>query len=117
MPADAIHSGASLELKNRYAGIHVHPAEELYDLEEDPDEMVNLADAPTHQDTKNDLRRSLANWMVETAAPFSGGPSPVVSSTDNWLRWGFRYHSAVQSTPKAHPTTRATGNDPSQRSV
>jgi uncharacterized sulfatase len=34
------------------------PAEELYDLEKDPDEVVNLAASPAHQDLLNKLRQA-----------------------------------------------------------
>lgn len=40
------------------------PIEELYDLQEDPEELHNLADAADHQDIKNTLRGKLHNWML-----------------------------------------------------
>lgn len=42
------------------------PAEELYDLQDDPHEMNNLADSSDHQATLERLRQSLDNWMEET---------------------------------------------------
>jgi hypothetical protein len=42
------------------------PAEELYDLQNDPFELVNLSDQITHQDTLVHLRRVLESWIAET---------------------------------------------------
>jgi len=40
--------------------------EELYDMESDPDCLVNLIDAPAHQQELARLREALEAWMVET---------------------------------------------------
>ena len=42
------------------------PLEELYDIEQDPFELINLADQALHQDTLRFLRQSLETWMLET---------------------------------------------------
>jgi arylsulfatase A-like enzyme len=42
------------------------PAEELYDLERDPDEIRNLARSPDHAATLRRLRAALERWMEET---------------------------------------------------
>ncbi len=42
---------------------HERPAEELYDILADPNELKNLADAPEHADTKRKLRAELEAWM------------------------------------------------------
>lgn len=44
---------------------YLHYGEELYDLETDPDEMVNLANDPAHGDTKRALADALDRWMRE----------------------------------------------------
>ncbi|MHC5073510.1 MAG: sulfatase/phosphatase domain-containing protein, partial [Planctomycetota bacterium] len=41
------------------------PAEELYDLEEDPDELNNIAENPEFYEIKEDLRERLKKWMIE----------------------------------------------------
>jgi N-sulfoglucosamine sulfohydrolase len=41
------------------------PAEELYDLERDPDELHNVAGDPVYDEIKADLRERLEEWMVE----------------------------------------------------
>jgi len=43
------------------------PLEELYDIESDPEEIHNLADDPAFSDIKEELRRKLFGWMIETA--------------------------------------------------
>ena len=42
------------------------PIEELYDLQNDPYEINNLADSPEHQYTLRRLRTALVEWMHET---------------------------------------------------
>jgi arylsulfatase A-like enzyme len=42
------------------------PDEELYDLETDPDEFINLAGNPAHQETLQRLRGELTDWMRKT---------------------------------------------------
>ena len=43
------------------------PPEELYDLENDPYEVRNLAGSPSHQDVLARLRQALERWQTETA--------------------------------------------------
>jgi arylsulfatase A-like enzyme len=42
------------------------PTEELYDLQNDPNELINLLDKPELQDTLVHLRTVLNNWIKET---------------------------------------------------
>ena len=41
-------------------------AEELYDLENDPDEVVNLAEDPARAGVLNEMREALAGWIEDT---------------------------------------------------
>ena len=41
------------------------PAEELYDLREDPDETKNLAGSPEHQAKLEELRKAERDWVLE----------------------------------------------------
>jgi arylsulfatase A-like enzyme len=45
------------------------PAEELYDLEKDPGETINVADRPEYASVLRDLRSRLDRWMTTTADP------------------------------------------------
>lgn len=47
---------------------------ELYDLEEDPGERVNLAPRPELQPLLDDLKDQLLDWMVRTGDPLLEGP-------------------------------------------
>ena len=42
------------------------PPEELYDLDEDPDEIHNLAGKPEHQERLLNMREALEKWQTET---------------------------------------------------
>ena len=42
------------------------PFEELYDVENDPEEIANLADDPEYSDLKDQMRAQLFEWMIET---------------------------------------------------
>jgi len=49
------------------------PAEELYDLAADPDEVINLADDLAHAAALADLREQLAAWRTATHDPWMAG--------------------------------------------
>ncbi|CEJ81052.1 hypothetical protein VHEMI01204 [[Torrubiella] hemipterigena] len=42
------------------------PAEELYDLESDPDEVKNLAEGSEHREILLELRKATESWQMET---------------------------------------------------
>jgi N-sulfoglucosamine sulfohydrolase len=56
------------------------PAEELYDLAEDPGQVHNVAGQPEYADAQAKLRRQLADWMTATGDPRAKG------ETDFWDR-------------------------------
>lgn len=45
------------------------PAEELYDIKADPDQIQNLAGQPAHAATQTELNASLLSWMTKTGDP------------------------------------------------
>ncbi len=47
-------------------------ADELYDLERDPQELTNLIDSETHADIRDRLHLSILDWMNRTRDPFRG---------------------------------------------
>ena len=54
--------------------VQYHPPFELYDLENDPYEQQNLADDPDVISTRDEMIRSLNNWMKTTGDPLLDGP-------------------------------------------
>jgi N-sulfoglucosamine sulfohydrolase len=54
-------------------GFDRRPAEELYDLTKDPDEMTNLADAPEHAATRAAMSERLLKLLRETGDPRVAG--------------------------------------------
>ena len=52
--------------------INLLTSDELYDLRNDPGEMVNLIPSPEHAGVRNALHDSLIEWMHRTRDPFRG---------------------------------------------
>jgi arylsulfatase A-like enzyme len=59
------------------------PADELYDLKKDPDQLVNVAARPEFLNAKQELRDTLVRWMAATGDP------RVSPADDRWDK--FRY--------------------------
>jgi N-sulfoglucosamine sulfohydrolase len=49
------------------------PAEELYDVVNDPQQLVNLASAGPYRDTLLQSRAALQRWRAETKDPWLAG--------------------------------------------
>ncbi|OYR71861.1 N-sulfoglucosamine sulfohydrolase, partial [Halorubrum sp. E3] len=89
VPMDVAPTASGREVHEEF---HVpqRPAEELYDLEADPDESENLASDkkpfepaaeasdpdPAHVDALDRLRDELESWMASTDDPLLDGPVP-----------------------------------------
>jgi arylsulfatase A-like enzyme len=76
-PADAVRSptfqamrrlwdAGKLTPPQRVCFVSPRPAEELYDLDADPDELVNLAGDPRFAEVLAGMRRALSGWQRET---------------------------------------------------
>ncbi len=52
--------------------IHLLSTDELYDIQEDPDEMVNLIHSEAHMEVRNRLHDAILTWQNETRDPFRG---------------------------------------------
>jgi len=52
------------EITGRF--FHTKPVEELYDMQADPDNVVNLADKPEHKKTVETMRLKLREWQLST---------------------------------------------------
>ncbi|WP_435020352.1 sulfatase family protein [Tundrisphaera sp. TA3] len=77
-PADAVRSPTFIAMRRlrdqgkltpaqRACFVAPRPAEELYDLDADPDELHNVATLPEHAATLDAMRKALADWTRETA--------------------------------------------------
>jgi len=69
------------------------PVEELYDLQADPHETVNLAGDPAHRERLVKMRRILHDWMEETRDP---GLIPELILEDLGRQYGSKY-AAMQA--------------------
>ena len=59
-------TAGELEGAQRHFMAATKPAEELYDTEADPHEVVNLAGDPVHADRLARMRAALDEWIVTT---------------------------------------------------
>jgi N-sulfoglucosamine sulfohydrolase len=72
--------GASLGKRPLPDYLH-RPAEELYDVRADPEQLHNLAGRPETRDTLIDLRLQLRQWRAATKDPWlQGQTSPFEHS-------------------------------------
>ncbi len=53
------------------------PAEELYDLKQDPDQLVNVASQPAFAEIKNKLGQRLKTYLRQTGDPRETGATPI----------------------------------------
>jgi N-sulfoglucosamine sulfohydrolase len=92
-PADALRSITYQEMIRMYkAGelnenqldcfIAPRPAEELYDVENDPYQLHNLAENAEYVSALNEMRKLLDNWIVEFDDKIPENPTP-----DKFDRW------------------------------
>jgi len=71
----------------RLAMFGTRPHEELYDLHNDPEEFVNLADDPAHAALKKKLSAMCDTWMTETKDPGLAGLKPPAQQVRNLAKW------------------------------
>lgn len=55
------------------------PAEELYDLRKDPEQLKNIAQSPAYQKEKSKLKAQLEQWRKDTQDPRMAGKQPFES--------------------------------------
>jgi N-sulfoglucosamine sulfohydrolase len=73
-------SGAKLGKRPLEAHLR-RPAEELYDVVVDPDQITNLAGSADHRDTLKQMRADLREWRAATKDPWlQGQTSPFEHS-------------------------------------
>jgi hypothetical protein len=68
------------------------PAEELYDLRKDPDQLTNVADQPGYAKARDDLREKLLAELKATRDP------RVLGEGDRFDR--YPYYGGPQKPPK-----------------
>ena len=66
-PHKMFHSQQGIDLlKSGALPYGPRPAEELYDLESDPHELVNLAEDPAYRKQLDEMSGALAGWLADT---------------------------------------------------
>ncbi|MBD3229165.1 MAG: sulfatase-like hydrolase/transferase [Candidatus Lokiarchaeota archaeon] len=79
MPKDIMRGFSGEVMKKIYK--KPRPSEELYDLNKDPNEFINLINDPEYSHIANKLREKLNKWMKRTNDPLLNGkikPQPSV---------------------------------------
>ncbi len=106
-PADAVNSPTYTAMKELLAAgkldqvqsecfVVPRPTEFLYDVESDPDCIVNLADDPSQQPTLDQMRTALEQWQTETDDRFPG--------EDELTPDGFDRETGKRLIKAAHPS-------------
>jgi arylsulfatase A-like enzyme len=64
------------------------PPEELYDLQNDPHELTNLADSPAHKAVLAEMRSKLETWIRETKdlGEIPEDPTIIEGVIDDWKK-------------------------------
>lgn len=80
-----------LEGRLRWYNASTKPPVELYDLENDPGEWNNLAEAPEHRERVAALQKALGQWMNDTndflpppAAAYGNGHAETLNGNAIW---------------------------------
>ncbi len=74
LPSD-IYNSASRQANQKDEDLWAHrPMEELYDLDHDPLERINLVEVREYKAQLTELREKLSQWMDETEDPLRYGP-------------------------------------------
>ena len=67
---EAAISNSPPVIRNAYERMHSPPRWQLFDLENDPHEWIDLSDDPAHADTLARLQEELLRWRQDTEDPF-----------------------------------------------
>lgn len=67
--------------------INPRTSEELYDIEKDPGELINIANHLEYAEIKNELSGKLDRWMKETNDHVLRGEVPVAPEKPGWGPW------------------------------
>ena len=91
--AEVLHRRNELSPATAHFWSERRPAEELYDLSADPEELRNLATSERHQNELVSLRTILDAWLEESGD--QGGVveqnvAPTIRSSENWYRQRMR---------------------------
>ncbi|HUT13492.1 MAG TPA: sulfatase [Thermoguttaceae bacterium] len=78
-----VYAAGKLTPAQKFLFVEPRPFEELYDLEKDPNSLVNVVEARQYRQELNSLRTLLDNWRVETADVM-----PATRRLDGWTRDG-----------------------------
>ncbi|MHA1671434.1 MAG: sulfatase family protein [Promethearchaeota archaeon] len=78
IPIDVLKDLSGQFMKDSYKNPRI--PEELYDLESDPNETVNLAENPEYKDIIGTLKKDLFNWIKYTNDPILFGKIPKQES-------------------------------------
>jgi len=92
---DALHPAAEA-----FTDPGPRPAEELYDLHADPDELVNLAGRPEHADTLAAMRARLEAWG-ERVGDRGREPEPDAVVEAQWQKMAGQWRRATGREPPA----------------
>ncbi len=115
-PADAVNSATYKSMKELLAAGKLNdaqsecfqaprPTEFLFDVESDPDCIVNLADDPSQKSTLDQMRGALTQWQTETNDRFPGEDELTPDGFDRAVRQAADQSCPPQSVQVTDPAT------------
>lgn len=75
--------------KFKYVYYYLEDVEEMYDLQTDPDELINICNETKYEEVKAELREKVEQWWVNTG---SLSKQPI---KDEASGWGLQYESLL----------------------
>jgi hypothetical protein len=90
-----LHAEGRLESDQAWLMAPKKPVDELYDLQNDPWEMDNLADKPQHAGRLERMRRKLHDWMLETRDLSLLHENDMIERADGRMPYEFAHDDTI----------------------
>ncbi len=104
-----LHARGELNSTQELFMVDEKPPEELYDLQDDPHEIHNLADSRSHRAVKQELENALNDWMLSVGDHGRIPEDPAIS--DQWYDQQLRPRNIKKTATRDGISVDATAED------